>query len=176
MRIFALTLTCFLVVGLTEAKTTEPCKNETIPSKINSSMMIFEFPVYDEYLEQVAQNALEAGKKINESTVLSESTFNEVRATKIKIIEQNYRGEFTVMSVKEVRQMEAYDGFIFRESVIDELVTEDATSFEEYTAFTLSEIATFSEYKLVNPSLDQDANCLLHGNDYEFSELIGIVQ
>lgn len=171
MRIFTLLLATLFISNVVFAGANEPCKKALIPSKAANSMVVFEMPTYEEYIENVVIESLTENKEIDASNVLDEETFNQSRAMKIGIIKEHYVGSYAIMTQYDVQKMEAYDGFIFKESIITDLVSESDSNFEKYTMFVLSEISTFAEYHLADPSTGNSENCLID-KTYKFEELI----
>lgn len=164
------------MISISFAGTSEPCKGLAMPENVKEGKLVFEIPTYDEYVHGVVLHSLTSGKATPEEKILNESTYLKISKLKVRTIKSTYKGQFDIMSKKEVAQAGKKVNMVLQENVILDLVNENSTKFEDFTSFSIKDINTSSEYTLTNPSASYNENCLVDNNNYKFSDLIAIIQ
>lgn len=158
------------------AEKNEPCKEVMMPAEILSSKVIFQIPTYDEYVRGLVMGSINEGVFVSEEHILNEATYKKIRKSKIKTIKGTYTGDFQIMSANEVKEGKFRRGYIFEEMLIAELVSETNQKFEQYTAFSIKNMATATSYILADPSKGESSNCFVEKGKYKYSELISLLQ
>lgn len=172
MRSLLLLAVSILLTFSLYAESNEPCKDIAVPEEISSSTVIFELATYDEYVYEIALESTIMGITIDENSILNERTFKKIRQEKIKQIKDHYKSSFAVMTKRELEDSNLSEGFVFKENVLSDLVSEDNNKFTEYTSFEILDTRTNKSYTLANPSDTKYSSCLINKENYKFRDIL----
>lgn len=153
----------------------EPCKEAFLPADIKTSVVVFELSTYDEYIYEIVLKSLKVGEEVDEKNILNEETFKRVRKEKIKVIKANYDKPYMILTQKQLKELTVESGYVIRELLVNDLVSENNANFENYTTFFISDLKTSSSHKLADPTDELISNCHFNKKQYKFVDLLTLL-
>lgn len=154
------------------AKYTEPCKEAFVPADIKSSVIIFELTTYDEYISDVALNPVIGGEIIEEKNILDEVIFEKIRKQKLTAIKSVFKGHCTILTKRQVENLSNPDSYVMREYFVSNLISPFKAKFEEYTLFTITDMRSGREYKLLDPTTKKLYNCTVGSDKVKYADML----
>lgn len=156
------------------AEGNDPCEKLSIPVSLTSEEIIFEIPLYDEYVLDLARLAL-LGETVEDKHIISQTTFQKIRNEKLKAIKKNYKNDYVIMTSAELKAKNPAKGFIVKEVILNDQVSPYNSRFETYTSFVLCDAASQQNYTLVNPSNEGYINCINSQSEFEFIDILNVL-
>ncbi len=158
----------------------DPCSVLNLPSEIKNTKVLFIMPTYNEFVREIAENAINDGVILDENLVATEAQYTAYRNKKVKHINKNFQQDFKILSQEEYEKRKgelASSGFNYgvHESVDLKLLENTGKSnWFFYTNFSLRETTGRSEYAIVDLQAQDKVDCVYTTSKRSFINVLEV--